>query len=87
MVCLARAGANAYIVRVASKENLADDPSRERYALLEQCGALSVAPKLDQRFSNAQAWESLMITALRPSMWGTAKTAAETVDSAVIVLD
>ena len=27
-------GAGMYIVRVPSKENLADDPSRERYALL-----------------------------------------------------
>ena len=34
---LTELGAAAFIVRVASKENLADDPSRERYALLEEC--------------------------------------------------
>ena len=31
-------GAAIFIKRVASKENLADDPSRERYALLREMG-------------------------------------------------
>ena len=52
-----------YIKRVPTKENLADDPSRERYALLERMQAKRVEPTLDDRFLNAQAWCSLSATA------------------------
>ena len=31
-------GIQLYIVRVPTKDNLSDDPSRERYGLLEQLG-------------------------------------------------
>jgi len=52
-----------FIKRVPTKENLADDPSRERYKLLSSMGAVAVPPVLDKRFSNAQSWESLGVTA------------------------
>ena len=71
-----------YIKRVPSKDNLADDPSRERYGLLELMKASTqgstcqlesnsicmlqarpVFPILDDRFTNAQAWKSLSVTA------------------------
>ena len=53
------------VLRVASKQNLSDDPSRERYSLLDRVGAVKVPPVLDGRFLNAQAWESLSVTAHR----------------------
>ena len=31
-------GTGAYVVRVPTKDNLADDPSRERYGLLKRMG-------------------------------------------------
>ena len=88
-------GANMYVVRVASKENLSDDPSRERYGppwfwvllsfihsrrILQRYGLLArmakalgvtvkaVAPVLEERFADAQSWESLAVTAHRAWM-------------------
>ena len=58
-----------YVTRVASKENLADDPSRERYTLLQRMAeeldvnVTAVDPVLDLRFADAKSWESLGITA------------------------
>lgn len=36
-------GIQLYIVRVPTKDNLSDDPSRERYGLLEQLGVRMLA--------------------------------------------
>ena len=58
-----------FVVRVPSKENLAVDPSRERYGLLAGMpNAKEVAPVLDRRFYDAQDWASLSITAHRPPL-------------------
>ena len=59
----------AFTDRVASKENLSDDPSRERYKLLRRMAKVlgvevePVAPCLDSRFEDAQSWSSLGVTA------------------------
>ena len=63
-----RLEAGMFVKRVASKENLADDPSRERYALLRRMReqgntVLAVPPRLDPVFEDAQAWKSLSTTA------------------------
>lgn len=79
--------ANMYVVRVASKENLADDPSRERYILLQRMAAElgveveAVDPVLDLRFAAAQSWDSLAVTAHRA--WNVQKASANN----VVVID
>ena len=55
MLCFCRTlalelGIQLYIVRVPTKDNLADDPSRERYGLLEQLGVRMFAPVGDNVF-------------------------------------
>ena len=47
--------------RVPSKENLSDDPSRERYSLLESIRAVWVKPWLHPSFEHPKAWESLRV--------------------------
>ena len=58
-------GAGMTVLRVGSKQNLSDDPSRERYGLLDKIGATKIPPVLDECFLDAQAWDSLAITAHR----------------------
>ena len=50
-----------YITRVASKENLSDDPSREKYDLLAKCQAQRVEPYLCPFFEAAQSWQALSL--------------------------
>ena len=47
--------------RVPTQFNVADLPSREEYALLEQIGAVWVPPLLAHEFLNPGCWESLSI--------------------------
>ena len=54
-------GISMYVDRVASKDNIADDPSRERYELLRALGAKRLRPRLHERFMEAQGWESLSL--------------------------
>lgn len=37
-------GIELYVVRVPTKENLSDDPSRERYGLIEHLGVSALVP-------------------------------------------
>ena len=59
-------GMGLFVSRVASKENLSDDPSREKYDLLQKLKAVWVEPHLDKQFRAPQAWESLSIIERRP---------------------
>ena len=54
-----------FVGRVPSKDNIADDPSRERYCLLRRMGAIEVKPFLHPSFVKAQAWESLSVVMRR----------------------
>ena len=51
-----------YVLRVPSKDNISDDPSREKYDLVEKVGAKFVEPVLAPMYANAQTWEALAIT-------------------------
>jgi len=48
-----------YVSRVPTKENIADDPSRERYSLLKKLGAVWKEPALHERFRDPSTWEAL----------------------------
>jgi hypothetical protein len=50
-----------FVSRVASKENIADDPSRERYSLVKGMGMKFVRPMLHKRFVDAQGWDALSL--------------------------
>jgi hypothetical protein len=50
-----------YVSRVASKDNIADDPSRERYGLVARMGAKRMPPQLLRRFHEPAAWESVRL--------------------------
>ena len=50
-----------YVSRVASKENIADDPSRERDGLGERMRVKWVSPRLLQRFPAPGAWDSVRV--------------------------
>ena len=50
-----------FVSRVASKENIADDPSREGYSLVEKMGAKYVRPMIHKRFEDAQGWDALSL--------------------------
>ena len=54
-------GMSLHVSRVPTKENVADLPSREQYMLLNELSAQFVEPRIDQRFFEAQAWESLRV--------------------------
>ena len=78
-ICLRRTRARQlqlglWISRVPSKENISDDPSRERYDLLAKLGASWVAPRLDAFFASSQSWESLSVSVR--SLVGAAASAA-----------
>ena len=53
-------GTGIFVSRVPSKLNLADDPSREDYRLLERMGAVRRKPWIDPRFLQRDAWASLL---------------------------
>ena len=59
---LAELDVEIWVERVPTKENIADDPSRERYGLLELMQARRVRPFLDKVFLESQTWESLSVT-------------------------
>ena len=44
--------------------NLADDPSREDYAILEDLEAIRLPPVLDPVFAEPQAWESVSLASV-----------------------
>ena len=50
-----------YVSRVPTKENIADDPSRERYCLLQRINAEHVEPALHARFTDPSAWDALRL--------------------------
>ena len=54
-----------YISRVPTADNIADDPSRERYDLLRRMGAVRLPPHLSREFRNAQCWRALSIVERR----------------------
>ena len=63
-VCVARLLAlrlslSMFISRVSSKENIADNPSREDYGTLKKMGATWMEPVLDPKFEQADAWTAL----------------------------
>ena len=96
-------GLDMHIKRVPTKENISDDPSRERYGLLQRLGVSSalgdwlspsrmcicvaqaeyVEPALEERFVDAQAWDSLVCTAHRA--WKI--HAAAVSEAAVVTID
>ena len=49
------------IERVPTKENIADDPSREDYKLLEELQAVRVKAKFEACFLDPGAWEALRL--------------------------
>ena len=53
-------GTGIFVSRVPTKLNLADDPSREYYVLLERMGAIRREPRIDPRFLQRDAWASLL---------------------------
>ena len=50
-----------YVKRVPSKDNISDDPGRERYNLMQRIGAQFVEPVLKPMYRHAQAWEALTL--------------------------
>ena len=54
-------GIGMHVSRVPSKENLADDPSREKYDLLRGLSATWREPHLCPAFVAPQTWEALSI--------------------------
>ena len=53
-----------FVTRVPSADNLADDPSREKYDLLEgpgSLGATRLEPYLCPFFEAAQTWQALSV--------------------------
>lgn len=61
-------GTGLYIGRVPSKDNLSDDPSREKYDLLERLEAVHVEPWLSPEFERAQSWEALSLLCRQPCL-------------------
>ena len=56
-----RMQAGLWIGRVPSKDNPADPPAREDYALMQKLGAWWVKPALDPVFEEAQTWKAFSI--------------------------
>lgn len=46
------------MMRVTTKDNIADDPSREDYELLWRIGAARVEAVLEDVFLHAQTWQA-----------------------------
>ena len=53
-----------YVSRVPSKDNLSDDPSRERYTLMKALKAERIDPVIHKMFKQAQTWEALQLCCL-----------------------
>ena len=52
-----------FVSRVPTHDNISDDPSRERYVLLDRIGATRVRPFLHPHFTRPDAWESVSLAA------------------------
>ena len=52
----ARNGHGLWVERVPTKDNIADLPSREEYALLEEIGATWTYPVMDAAFKEPEKW-------------------------------
>lgn len=50
-----------WVNRVPTKDNIADDPSRERYGLLAMLGATFVKPVLFGMFEDPRAWNAVSL--------------------------
>ena len=50
-----------WVMRVPTKDNIADDPSREDYELLWRIGAARVEAMLEDVFLQAQTWQALSL--------------------------
>ena len=48
--------------RVPTDENIADDPSREDYALLEELGATWQAPVIPAYLTDTTLWEQIVLS-------------------------
>ena len=60
----AEINARIWVERVPTKDNIADDPSREDYSLLDKLKAVRVAPVLDEAFMQPGTWEALSISSI-----------------------
>lgn len=54
-----------WVERVPTQFNIADDPSREHYCLLNSLGAVPVRPVLEDVFCAPQAWASVQLSKCR----------------------
>ena len=57
----AELGLEIWVDRVPTHDNIADDPSREHYELLDKLGAVSIDPVLDHCFTKPESWEALQL--------------------------
>ena len=57
-----------YVGRVPTKDNISDDPSRERYVLLDRVKAIRLAPWLHPTFASAQSWAALSLVQRQPRL-------------------
>ena len=48
-----------WVSRVASQENISDDPSRQRYGIMQRIHAKWVEPRLSKLFCKPETWEAL----------------------------
>jgi hypothetical protein len=55
----AREHMQLWVKRVATKDNIADLPSRKAFELLKALGAIEYAAKLDDPYTMPEAWEVL----------------------------
>ena len=60
----AELGVHMWFERVPTDYNIADSPSRQKYAILERLRAEKVEPKLDERFWTSDAIDSLSCASL-----------------------
>ena len=60
----AEIGARIWVERVPTKDNIADDPSREDYGLLDKLKAVRVAPVLDEACKQPGAREARGISSI-----------------------
>jgi len=64
----AELGTGLYVGRVPTKDNISDDPSRERYTLLNGIGAIRLEPWLHPTFEAAQTWKALSLVQRQPRL-------------------
>ena len=58
----ARNNFSLYIARVASAENIADEPSRHKYDSLERMGAVWRSPTLPSQLWRPESWADMEIS-------------------------